>query len=67
MISHQRAERINRIAVCEGQSQIKQQKKQFCVTMSGTVETELRKLEKIVPGLLKTDDKMEMVGFVTTI
>ena len=30
--------------------------------MSGTVETELRKLEKIVPGLLKTDEKMEMVG-----
>ena len=32
--------------------------------MSGTVETELRKLEKIVPGLLKTDDKMEMVNII---
>ena len=32
--------------------------------MSGTVETELRKLEKIVPGLLKTEEKMEMVSFV---
>ena len=29
--------------------------------MSGTVETELRKLEKIVPGLLKAEEKMEMV------
>ena len=31
--------------------------------MSGAVETELRKLEKIVPGLLKTNEKMEMVSF----
>ena len=27
------------------------------------METELRKLEKIVPGLLKTNEKMEMVSF----
>ena len=39
-----------------------QKLKEFSVKMSGTVETELRKLEKIVPGLLKTDEKMEMVG-----
>ena len=32
--------------------------------MSGAVETELRKLEKIVPGLLKTNEKMEMVSFL---
>ena len=29
--------------------------------MSGTVETELRKLEKIVPGLDKEKEEMEMV------
>ena len=30
--------------------------------MSGTVETELRKLEKIVPGLDKDKEEMEMVS-----
>ena len=35
--------------------------------MSGTVETELRKLEKIVPGLLKAEEKMEMVSFITCV
>jgi hypothetical protein len=31
--------------------------------MSGTVETELRKLEKIVPGLrTEEEEKLEMVG-----
>ena len=35
--------------------------------MSGTVETELRKLEKIVPGLLKAEEKMEMVSFITRV
>ena len=35
--------------------------------MSGTVETELRKLEKIVPGLLKAEEKMEMVSLITCV
>ena len=30
--------------------------------MSGAVETELRKLEKIVPGVEQADEQMEMVS-----
>ena len=59
-LKHKHAESTQQLCWCK----IKPESaNKIFATMSGAVETELRKLEKIVPGLLKTNEKMEMVSF----